>query len=252
MFSPEDKNHLLNSISPSPFSQLEVISPGSDLSFSPTTFRFSPTSSFSPMLLTKVPNVADSEPFCNDVNSQLFSPSIFSPGLSLQKDSVSNVGVFVINSGERLSFGENLKATGNKTKQLKKRDILSLSKDLDLGENAIDGVNSNINSKKSNKQKNSVKSDQELLINALDQVPDSSFLNEFGPSVRTDHLLPFDNLSSDEKKIFSAKKAKKPNIFFSSPATILRPTAPSNMSPDMINQSENPGCNCKKSKCLKL
>ena len=250
MFSPEDKNHLLNSISPSPFSQLEVISPGSDLSFSPTTFRFSPTSNFSPMLLSKAPNIADSEPFCNDVNSQLFSPSIFSPGLSFQKDSESNVGVFVINSGERLSFGENLKATGNKIKQLKKRDILSLSKD--LSENAIDGVNSNINSKKSNKQKNSVKSDQELLINALDRDQDSSFLNEFGPNVRTDHLLPFDNLTSDEKKLVSAKKAKKPNIFFSSPATILRPTAPSNMSPDMINQSENPGCNCKKSKCLKL
>ena len=58
--------------------------------------------------------------------------------------------------------------------------------------------------------------------------------------------------SSEKPRVSSAKKAKITNQYFSSPATILRATAPSNMSPDMILAQKKPGCNCKKSKCLKL
>lgn len=228
------------------------MSPNSNLSFSPN-FRFSPAAnSFSPNPgHRKTPNSRD---LLTKDSDTIFSPSIFGPPVKLLKkrgmlDSndmrhahlgssglhkvSDDMDIALIPDMEDVDFNNESPTAAPRLPRIKAKSSKKVRLDLDMDVNADDN-------------------------DALFLDHDPTFLEELNSTDKCANGNPntpgsIYTSSSQKPYLNSAKKSKNAsNQFYSSPATILRPTKPSNMSPDMILAQKKSGCNCKKSKCLKL
>ena len=280
--NPPDSNNSIsgdmkqnNWISSSPFSQLGTISPGSALSFSPGTFAFSPLRN----------GKGD-----DDDEGNLFSPSIFSPSpikgtVGLKKrDYSSSLDIGGIGSANgivelqmndgKVSQPSSARPTANDYMKISHlilpsmHDSLTKTREDNVYTEAYERRNNLENGDEKKSRKRQVESGRRLNldavddfllggsgcdgINFLDDIPATAPLHVPGSDVLNVESCRSDDSNGNKSAKSNRKSPGRHNEYFSSPATVLRPSAPPNMSPDMINGTNKGVCNCKRSKCLKL
>ena len=190
--------------------------------------------------------------------STIFSPSMFSPNHLTESSKLLKKRNIVSSRDHAASSSRN---SSPASQNQNKSDYIDLGLIIPqmYDENLYLEEDSNINREEVKDKKSRISSDSDdgdFLLDGLDTAvvdsEPSSFLedlNSTGINSMGSHSKSRVSLAAS---MGSARKKNNPTPFFSSPATILRPSAPSNMSPDMISPTGKPGCNCKNSKCLKL
>ena len=278
---PTSNNSLLgdakhnNWMSSSPFSQLGAISPGSAMSFSPGTFAFSPVAN------------GREEDEGNVFSPSIFSPSPLKPTRVLKKRDYSSsldigsgpdgIAELQMNDGKQYN-PSSARPTASDYLEISNLIIPGMydpflkpyGENFDVDGSERDDNQIDVRKKSSNHRKqgdsarrlNLDSMDDFLLgessssdsMNFLDDISSSTPLQVPGSRLYNNDLNieSFESNYKGKKEKSTAKSPARNNQYYSSPATILRPTAPTNMSPDMVNGVTKGGCNCKRSKCLKL